>query len=97
MSYLLCVEPLIRDIRCHRHPTQHQPCPLGTSLDKMPVSRKKLLLVWGVSTSPCPLPFSPEFPAPPQDLGGAGPQPEMGSQLHISEMHRAKQTLWAEV
>lgn len=43
MSYLLCVEPLIRDIRCHAHPTQHQPCPLGTSLDKMPVNRKKLL------------------------------------------------------
>lgn len=97
MSYLLCVEPLIHDIRCHRHPTQHQPCPLGTSLDKMPVSGKKLLFVWGVSTSSCPLPFSPEFPAPPQDLGGAGPQPEMGFQLHISEMHRAKQTLWAKV
>ena len=57
MSCLLCVEPLIRDIRCHWHPTQHQPCTLGTSLDKMPISRKKLLFVWGVSTSRCPLPL----------------------------------------
>lgn len=45
MSYLLRVEPLIRDIRCHAHPTQHQPCPFGTSLDKMPVNRKKLLFI----------------------------------------------------